>query len=92
MPSWSNLKEYNKQKEGNLLMNDSIPCKDCLVYALCKHKEKIVCSLLYGWMRNGTGKYEEINYLPNWGSIEPEGEPWNRRHRFVRSKVRRSNP
>lgn len=26
-----------------------IPCKDCLVLAACKNKEKIYCSLLVNW-------------------------------------------
>lgn len=27
-----------------------IPCKDCLVLAICRHKKHVVCNLLFNWL------------------------------------------
>ena len=31
-------------------MKINIPCNECLVLAICKHKDKLVCQLLYDYM------------------------------------------
>lgn len=46
-----------------------IPCKDCLVLAICKNKKKVYCSLMFYWCtHNGlpAGEHWELvhKYLP----------------------------
>ena len=36
-----------------------IPCKECLVLALCKHKIEIDCPLLYNWVERKYNKQHE---------------------------------
>ena len=52
-----------------------IPCKDCLVLAVCKQKKLIIkCSPLYDWYSKRIHEKEEARvtssrlgkYLPNW--------------------------
>ena len=30
-----------------------IPCKECLILAICRNKDRIECSLLYKWLNHG---------------------------------------
>jgi hypothetical protein len=50
-----------------------IPCKDCLLLAACKQKQKVECNLLYDWvdeMYKIKNVYREvINYLPVCGLV-----------------------
>ncbi len=47
-----------------------IPCKECLIYPVCKNKKEVRCSLLINWMSRGGYDYMTlILYLPNWTSI-----------------------
>ena len=47
-----------------------IPCKDCLILPMCRHKEEIKCILLNDWMEeDGRDGIELLRYLPNWLAI-----------------------
>jgi hypothetical protein len=48
-----------------------IPCKDCLVLAACRHKEKIECNEIYDWIDDYRDVAGEVtDYLPNWLTIK----------------------
>ncbi len=42
-------------------MSKLIPCKQCIVYAICKSKEEIHCKMLGRWLRNEIrdGRYDK---------------------------------
>lgn len=47
-----------------------IPCKDCLVLAVCKNKEEISCPILFNWMNTAGYTFTDtLKYLPNWKTI-----------------------
>jgi hypothetical protein len=37
-----------------------IPCKECLIFALCKHREPLECSLLVGWIENYSDSPDDV--------------------------------
>lgn len=45
----------------------SIPCKECLKYPICKHKEGISCSLLFYYM---VEYYHHLNAQDHWKFIK----------------------
>ena len=47
-----------------------IPCEGCLIYAICRNKKDISCSLLFNWMNTKCDKGEVDKLLLNWRYID----------------------
>ena len=47
-----------------------IPCKECLIYAICRNKKNISCSLLFNWMNTECDKEDVYKLLSNWKNID----------------------
>lgn len=39
-----------------------IPCKNCLVLGVCRHKDPLICSMLFNWL--------QYNDVREWGRIK----------------------
>ena len=59
-----------------------VPCKDCLILGICKHKKNIECYLVYEWIHTCRTRREASDelyaYLPIWQSVCETSSKWRR--------------
>ena len=60
--------EKNNRRWGILMAIDSepIPCTECLVFVLCKNRQKIECDVLRTYIR----KAESSSWLNRWDKVD----------------------